>query len=107
MPFSTDQPRLPGAPEHDRRSPTNTRFSGETAAALSPSHPASRHRSSKLVLNACFLTHPRNLQEQTFAGCVILEQDPLDEKVPATRIRDIKVCETWKGANRVSLKATG
>ncbi|MGE8413690.1 MAG: amidohydrolase [Pseudomonas sp.] len=36
-----------------------------------------------------------------FADLVILEQDPLDENVPATSIRDIKVHETWKGGQRV------
>jgi predicted amidohydrolase YtcJ len=44
-----------------------------------------------------------SLQDQNFADFVILEQDPLDEKFPATRIRDIKVCETWKGGQRVYL----
>lgn len=44
-----------------------------------------------------------SLQDQNFADFVILEQDPLDEKVPATAIRDIKVCETWKGGHRVYL----
>lgn len=43
----------------------------------------------------------RSLQDGHFADLVILEQDPLDEKVPATHIRDIKVCETWKGGHRV------
>lgn len=42
-----------------------------------------------------------SLQDGYFADLVILEQDPLDEKVPATSIRDIKVCETWKGGHRV------
>ncbi|MGC5702179.1 amidohydrolase family protein [Pseudomonas sp. NFXW11] len=42
-----------------------------------------------------------SLAEQNFADFVILEQDPLDEQVPATSIRDIKVCETWKGGVRV------
>ncbi|NBF11478.1 amidohydrolase [Pseudomonas sp. Fl4BN1] len=44
-----------------------------------------------------------SLQDKNFADFVILEQDPLDEKVPATSIRDIKICETWKGGQRVYL----
>ncbi|WP_421549592.1 amidohydrolase [Pseudomonas sp. QD4] len=44
-----------------------------------------------------------SLQDQNFADFVILDQDPLDEKFPATQIRDIKVCETWKGGQRVYL----
>jgi len=42
-----------------------------------------------------------SLQDGNFADFVILEQDPLDEKVPATSIRDIKVCETWIGGRKV------
>ncbi|APC18385.1 amidohydrolase [Pseudomonas frederiksbergensis] len=42
-----------------------------------------------------------SLQDGHFADLVILEQDPLDERVPATSIRDIKVCETWKGGRKV------
>ncbi|NWA24489.1 amidohydrolase family protein [Pseudomonas gingeri] len=42
-----------------------------------------------------------SLQDGCFADFVILEQNPLDEKVPATSIRDIKVCETWKGGHKV------
>ncbi|MEB0227256.1 amidohydrolase [Pseudomonas sp. 10S4] len=42
-----------------------------------------------------------SLQDGHFADLVILEQNPLDEKVPATSIRDIKICETWKGGRKV------
>ncbi|MGE7955473.1 amidohydrolase [Pseudomonas sp. NPDC089530] len=42
-----------------------------------------------------------SLQDGHFADFVILAQDPLDESVPATSIRDIKVCETWKGGHKV------
>ncbi|MGE1174690.1 amidohydrolase [Pseudomonas sp. BW7P1] len=42
-----------------------------------------------------------SLQDGHFADFVILEKNPLDEKVPATDIRDIKVCETWKGGHKV------
>jgi predicted amidohydrolase YtcJ len=42
-----------------------------------------------------------SLQDGHFADFVILGQDPLDETVPATSIRDITVCETWKGGQRV------
>ena len=47
------------------------------------------------------LAAARIIKEQP--DLVILDQDPLDEKVPATHIRDIKVCETWKGGHRVYL----
>lgn len=42
-----------------------------------------------------------SLQDGYFADFVILGQNPLDENVPATSIRDIKVCETWKGGHKV------
>lgn len=42
-----------------------------------------------------------SLQDGYFADFVILEQNPLDEKVPATSIRDITVYETWKGGRKV------
>lgn len=44
-----------------------------------------------------------SLQDGNFADLVILDQDPLDEKVPATQIRDIQIRETWKGGQRVYL----
>ncbi|MDF2399793.1 amidohydrolase family protein [Pseudomonas sp. 3MA1] len=44
-----------------------------------------------------------SLQDGNFADFVILDQNPLDEKVPATQIRDIKIRETWKGGQRVYL----
>ncbi|MGZ0785120.1 amidohydrolase [Pseudomonas saponiphila] len=46
-----------------------------------------------------------SLQDGNFADLVILDQNPLDEKVPATQIRDIKIRETWKGGQRVYLNA--
>ncbi|WP_338524124.1 amidohydrolase [Pseudomonas batumici] len=42
-----------------------------------------------------------SLQDGHFADFVILAQNPLDEKVPATKIREIQVCETWKGGRKV------
>ncbi|AXK52905.1 amidohydrolase [Pseudomonas protegens] len=42
-----------------------------------------------------------SLQDNNFADLVILEQDPLDENIPATGIRDIQVYQTWKGGQRV------
>lgn len=58
-----------------------------------------------ITYDAAWQCHAENwmgsLQDGHFADLVILEQDPLDEKVPATSIRDIKVCETWKGGRKV------
>ncbi|OLF53028.1 amidohydrolase [Pseudomonas chlororaphis] len=42
-----------------------------------------------------------SLKDGHFADFVILGQDPLDERVPASSIRDIAVCETWKGGQKV------
>ncbi len=42
-----------------------------------------------------------SLQDGYFADFVILENNPLDETVPATEIREIKVHETWKGGRKV------
>ncbi|AXI62567.1 amidohydrolase [Pseudomonas kribbensis] len=42
-----------------------------------------------------------SLQDGHFADFVILKDNPLDEKYPASEIRKIVVCETWKGGHKV------
>ncbi|WP_192558576.1 amidohydrolase [Pseudomonas allokribbensis] len=42
-----------------------------------------------------------SLQDGHFADFVILENNPLDEQYPASDIRKIVVCETWKGGHKV------
>ncbi|WP_085630821.1 MULTISPECIES: amidohydrolase [unclassified Pseudomonas] len=42
-----------------------------------------------------------SLKDGHFADFVILDDDPLDEKVPASKIREITVRETWKGGHKV------
>ncbi|MBK5528473.1 amidohydrolase family protein [Pseudomonas sp. TH06] len=48
-----------------------------------------------------------SLQDGNFADFVILAQDPLDETFPATGIRGIEVCETWKGGYKVYSSTEG
>ncbi|UQS18156.1 amidohydrolase [Pseudomonas sp. HS6] len=42
-----------------------------------------------------------SLQDGHFADFVILKNNPLDEQYPASEIRKIVVCETWKGGHKV------